>query len=359
MALLSAYCMEGLFTRLSWVDTRLRPLAFKPLMGTHYSRLLIGGFCVLAMGVSLVENIQFAFPFPNSAMHVPAVYYEMARDPVPGLVLALPVYPRGSDEYYQIIHHRGLVDGNPIRASLPMVLSIENVPYLSYFDPVDDDIARDPTAPQDVGFGEVFPISVTFRQGLEDKGIRYVVYNTEYLSLVQPWMRTFLDQQLGTPIYDNASEHLAVWRINPSAPPPNTYTYSMGSGWLSGLGATSDHHLIRSIQQDGQLIIETPHAGPVHVTLKAFAQLLPKTMVLSLNGHVILTHSFATPFAPETLDLGNLVLRSGTNILQVHSDEGCTVPAQLYPNSSSDQRCFSFTILQIQAQPIQSVSASS
>jgi hypothetical protein len=192
---------------------------------------------------------------------------------------------------------------------------------------------------------------VTFKQGLEDKGIRYVVYNTESEMLVQPWMGTFLRQQLGTPFYDDASEHLTVWRIDPTTVAPDTILYSMGDGWLPGLGATSDHQLTRSVQQDGQLIITAPHAGPLHVTITAFAQLLPKTMVVTLDGHPMVTHTFAQPYVRETVDLGILHLHAGANMIQIHAREGCTIPEQLYPNSSSDTRCFSFTVMRVQGLP--------
>src|SRR5258708_30152297 len=105
-----------------------------------------------------------------------------------------------------------LVGGYSERESLPMIRSIENVPYLSFLYSFDSPIARDPAAPTLISHGDVYPISVTFRQGLEASGIRYVVYNswvvpvpagypvldTAYPTVLKPWMRPFLLHELAT-----------------------------------------------------------------------------------------------------------------------------------------------------------------
>lgn len=348
LALLAGVTLDSVFARLRRVDVVLR--APRWLSAVPYSRVAYGALCVVAMGLSLFENTQFSLPYPSAAVHVPELYYEMAHDPTPGLVLMLPIYPRGSDHYYQIIHQRALVDGYPIRTSVPMLRSIENVPYLSYFDPVDEAVARDANMPQDGGFGDIYPITVSFKQGLEEHGIRYVVYTAQDATLVQPWMPQFLRQRLGTPFYDNPAESLLAWRLDPMPPAAGVYRFTMGDGWLVGLGATTDHVLMRSVQQNGQLLIDAPHAGPAHLELTAFAQLLPKTLVLSLNGHTILTRRFPQAFQQQTLDLGMLPLKAGTNVLLIHSVEGCSIPEQVVPGSG-DPRCFSFSIMNVRMLP--------
>jgi hypothetical protein len=311
------------------------------------------------MASSLAEHIQFSLPFPSTTVHVPAVYYQMAADPTPGLVLSLPIYPRGSDEYYQTIHHRGLVGGYDNRVSLPMIRSIENVPYLSFLDPNDGPIATDPRAPELIALGDIYPLAVTFKQGLEERGVRYVVFtqpvaptNPAYPTLdpqypldVKPWMRAFLLQQLGTPVYDDSTEGVTAWRLDPAPPAPGLVRFSMGMGWLPGLSATSDGHLVRYVEQDGQLLIDAPQAGPLDLTVTAFAEGAPRTMLVSLNGRAVLTHRFAGARQPETLDLGMLQLTAGNNTLQLHSLGGCPAYSQTDPQYS-DLRCFA--IVQVQ-----------
>lgn len=362
LALLAAYTIESLAHVFGRLDLRLRPIA-----GARASRLALIGFCVVAMGLSLAEHIQFAFPFPTSTVHVPAIYYQMAADPTPGAVLSLPVYPRGTDHFYQIIHDRPLIGGYSERESLPMERSIENVPYLSFLYPFDSPIAGDPAAPSLVSHGDVYPITITFKQGLEQAGIRYVVYNSwvasirpnypeldpRYPTIVKPWMRQFLLQQLGAPIYDNAAEGVTAWRLNPTTSPSSAsqvYRYTMGTGWLPGLFATTDEtQLVRYIQQDGQLLINAPYPGPLHLTMTASAQGSPRTMILTLNGQVVFTHHFTQAFQMETFDLGSLPLKQGTNVLQMHSVEGCPAYSKTDPRYT-DLRCFGVSQIQMPGQ---------
>src|SRR5260370_9254970 len=99
----------------------------------------------------------------------------MAADPVPGLVLTLPVYPRGTDLVYQTIHHRGLVGGYPVRTSYSMIRSFENVPYVSLFDWSDSAVASDPFAADENALHDIFPLPESFKQGLQEYGIRYII----------------------------------------------------------------------------------------------------------------------------------------------------------------------------------------
>ena len=352
LALLAAYTIDSLADVFGRLDLRWGPRA-----GARMSRVALVGFCVVAMGASLAEHIQFAFPFPSSPVHIPAIYYQMAADPTPGYVLSLPLFPRGSDQYFQTIHHRPLIGGYVERESLPMVRSIENVPYLSFLYPFDSPIAKDPAAPNLVSLGDVYPITVTFKQGLEEAGVRYVVYQSRdiFSDIDKPWMRGFLVQQLGTPMYDNANEGVTAWRLDPgssTASSSSVYRFTMGAGWLPGLLATTDKtHLLRYIQQDAQLIINAPQTGPLHLTLTAFSQGIPRTLVLRLNGQVILTHQFTLALQMETLDLGYLFLKQGSNVLELHSIEGC--PANSTPGGgSSDQPCFGVSQLQMPDQPV-------
>jgi hypothetical protein len=54
-------------------------------------------------------------------------------------------------------------------------------------------------------------------------------------------MKTFLLQQLGTPFYDNHTEGLTAWRIDPGQPDPHVYRLPMGTGRLPGLNDIDGH----------------------------------------------------------------------------------------------------------------------
>lgn len=304
---------------------------------------------IVLMAASLAENIQFGIPYPITPIHVPAIYQEMAADPVPGLVLTLPVYFRGDDMYYQTIHHRGIVTGYPIRASYPMMQSVEDIPYVSLFDWPNSSIANDPSADVEGRLHDIFPLTETFKQGLQQYGIRYVVLRTDLNPPVatQPWMRPFLIQQLGAPIYDSSADHTTAWRIEPGAVDPNRYQFTLGPGWQPGL-RVRNNNLIRTVLQDAQVYISAPRAATEHLLITASAAAAPHTMVISLNGAIINTTAFAHTDVAQTVDLGTVTLHAGQNVLEMKSVQPCATPIPGIAVPTLDPNCAAFDVSQIE-----------
>jgi hypothetical protein len=355
VCMLAGYGLTSIFAAVPAILRALGTTAWRS-QATALNQVAVMVLGILVMLTSLAENIQFGFPYPITSIHVPALYTEMGADPVPGLVLDLPVYPRGTDHFYQTIHHRALVGGYAIRESYPMALTIDNVPYLSLLDSSHGNVAHDPNAPSDVGLHDIFPLQQTFLQGLQRGHIRYVVLHAVHPVPrpwpVFPWMRDFLNQQLGTPIYDNSSEGLTAWRIDPGTPAPPSYRFVLGNGWIPGL-EIADHHLVRMVQQDAHLFIDVPKAGSYHLSLEASAVLKPRTMVVNLNSALIQTVRLSQLGVPQTIDLGDVVLHPGENVLLIHvGDGGCVVPFEVNP-SDPDPRCYGFGVEQVQMTPLE------
>ncbi len=283
----------------------------------------------LVLVASLAENIQGGFPLPSTPIQTPSFYSQVAANHDDGLLLDLPLYPRGLDHYYQIIHQKPLVGGYPLRMTTDMMLSLENVPYLSYFDLYPElyrtEVAWSPsTTPDDVRLGDIYPVPATFRQALQEFNIRHVVLHHDFPS-TYPWMRAYLISELGTPDYDSDTFGLTAWHIDPpTAPQPARYRFALGTGWSGGIIVQPDHqHVERDMQQDAQILIDAPQSGVQHLSVTAFAATNATVMEVTLNGEPLSQVAFDQG-SPKTVDLGAITLRQGRNVMQFHSQAGCT-----------------------------------
>lgn len=354
VCVLAAYGLDHLFARVR------RYVA----AGAGSARLRRAGvLAVPALGAlvicaSLAESIQFSVPYPFTHVPVPVVYEQMAADPVPGLVLTLPIYPKGLDMYYQTIYHRGLVTGYPIRTTFTMERTFENIPGVSFFDWPDSAPPKDPTADADGELHDIFPLQETLLQGLQANHIRYVVLRYDTTGLkppffppVLPWMKPWLEQQLGTPFYDNSAENLTVWRIDPAPLDPALTRFTMGVGWLPGLKVYQGQ-IVRGIAQDAQLTISVPQAMTARMVLRVAAVDAPRTLAVSLNGVVVRTQALDPPDAFQSVDLGVVQLHAGDNVLHFADTQPCVDPGATYP-ATLDPTCLAFRMASLQMLPAQ------
>jgi hypothetical protein len=342
ICVLAAYGLAALFDR-------VRAYAASRSPSSHVPRAAVVAVGVLVICASLAENIQFAFPYPYAYVAVPSVYQQMASDPVPGYVLTLPVYPKGLDQYYQTIYHRGLVTGYPIRTTFPMIRTFENIPEVSLFDWPDSAVANDTYADTYGELHDVFPLQETLLQGLQENHIRYVLLRADTTGFtgkvfppIQPWMKPLLEQQLGGPLYDNATEGLTVWRVAPGTVDSNVTRFKMGDGWMPGLKVVNGE-VVRGILQDGELDVSVPQATTQHLTLTALSHGRPRSMAVSVNGTVIKTIDFTQPNQFLTTDLGVVTLHAGENVLHFAGTQACIDPGATFP-ATLDAQCLLFQV---------------
>jgi hypothetical protein len=344
---LAAYGLAALFARArAYLDahrdapTRLRYAAV-PALG------------VVVICASLAESIPFSFPYPFTYAPIPPVFQQMADDPVPGLVLTLPVYPKGQDMFYQTITHRGLVTGYPIRTTYPMIRTFENIPGVSLFDWPDTVQANDPAADDQGELHDVFPLRETMLQGLQANGIRYVVLRADTTGptgrafpAILPWMRPYLERALGNPFYGSSAYGLWVWRIPRAAADPGVIRFAMGDGWMPGL-QVGDNQVERRILQDGELDVTVPVATTTDLVITAMSVTIPRHMAVSVNGSLLKTVDLATPGTMQTVDLGVTTLRAGKNVLHFADTQECVDPGASYPHTL-DPKCISFEVASLQ-----------
>jgi hypothetical protein len=351
VCVLAAYGLAALFDR-------VQAYAASRSTSPRVPRAAVVAVGVLVICASLTENIQFAFPYPFAYVPVPAVYYQMAADPVPGLVLTLPVLGEGLDMYYQTIYQRGLVEGRPIRESYTMIRTFENIPEVSLLDRYDGNVAGDAHADTDGELHDVFPLQETMLQGLQENHIRYVVLRSDTTGFtgkvfppIQPWMKPFLEQQLGMPFYNNAAEGLTVWRIPPGALDPNVTRFRMGAGWMPGLKVVKGT-VARGILDDGELDVYVPRATTEHLSLTALSHGLPRSMAVSVNGKVVATIDFTQPNQFQTTDLGTVTLHAGENVLHFAATRACVDPGATFP-ATLDAQCLLFQVAALHMDAVQ------
>jgi hypothetical protein len=347
VCMLAAFGLAALLARLRTV------LDAHPAIPPRVRLAALPALCALLIAGSLAENIQFGFPYPFTHIAIPPLYQQMADEPVPGLVLTLPIYPHGSDMFYQTIHHRGLVTGYPIRTTYPMIRTFENIPGVSLFDWPDTFMTGDPIA-DDQGFlHDIFPQQETLLQGLQANHIRYVVLRADTTGAagvafppIEPWMRPYLEQALGAPFYDSSAFGVTAWRIPQVATAPNLTHFVMGDGWMPGL-QIADNQMTRRILQDAELDVYLPKTLTTDLSLAAMAVSMPRSMVVSVNGSVAKVVDFTSPGVLQTVDIGTVTLHAGENVLHFASTQQCVDLAANYP-PTLDPTCLAFHVSSIQ-----------
>ena len=226
-----------------------------------------------------------------------------------------------------------------------MILSVENLPYMAAF--MYPDLAGNSAA-----YGQdIYPYNVNFKTALEEKGITYVVLHQNPAFRPQDFatMQTFLQAQLGEPIYNNQVEQVVGWHLplNPARnQPPTTFRFTRGTGWLTHRVAFDGSYLERFVSQDGQILVQAPVAGLQTLSLVARPFYKPLTLELRLNGQPVETVSLSHPGQTQAITFKPLNFNQGQNTLEIHSVEGCQ-PHYLYEPESRDPACYAFGIQQV------------
>ncbi len=305
--------------------------------------LLAGGLMLFAS----LENMVYPWPLPTAEAKIPEIYRQIAAEPGNFLVMELPLAPLSPPLYYQTVYNKPMVGGYPSRISNRMSLSFDKVPYLGMFNPAESSGVMDGAAAK--GPSDIFPLDISFRQALQQSNIRYVLLRSypggkRFFT----WMRPYLESNLGAPIYQNDDEGpLLAWKVEAGppipAPAPGAFRIRLGDGWNAGLGKGEDGRLLRLAEQDARLLIEAGNAAPATLKLKLTPYIRPQIIEVRLNGQIVGRIEGKKEWQPLEATLPNLNLKSGQNILELHSVEGCLIAADYIPKSP-DRRCISFAV---------------
>jgi hypothetical protein len=336
LAVMAAIALAWLFEKIA---------AIKPPNRLNFA------LAVLIMLVAFAESTVYPFPMPTTAVTSPPIYRQIAAEPDDFLVLELPLAPLSLPMYYQTHHQKRLVGGYPLRLSNRMTLSFDQTPYLSLFNPAESSAMMD-------GFGanlanpEIFPLDVSFKQTLQISNIRYVILRSYPQGRrFFRWMRPYLEKQLGTPAWmenDRPDQDpLLVWRIEAGNPLPpvsaDNLRVRLGDGWNAGLGISDGGKLQRVLRQDAKILIESGSPKTVNLSMSFTPVIRPQTLELRLNGQVVATVKGEKEWLNYPVTGVSLPLRSGQNVLELHSKEGCLVAAEYIPDSP-DLRCISLFV---------------
>jgi hypothetical protein len=318
---------------------------------TQHFRFILhpSSFILLALALSLAENLTYALPMATDAVTIPQIYRQIAAEPGDFLVLDLPLGPRSQPLYYQTFDQKRLVGGQSNRISNRMSLSWDQATYLGMFNPAESSaVINNGQALKAPGGPDIFPLDLTFKQMLAENKIGYVTLRTSRPAFA--WMQDYLVQQLGPPTSQEMvqGEKLLAWRLLPLASPApapvpaGSYRIRLGDGWNAGLGKSDNGQLLRLVEQDGKLLVTPGAAGPANLALQITPYIRPQTIEVRLNGQTAGRVEGKEPWKPLAINVP-LNLKAGQNIIELHSVEGCLHPVDYIPNSP-DLRCISFAV---------------
>ncbi len=325
-------------------------------------RIIMIGLLAFFLTISLAEHMVWAFPYPATAIPTSELYPQIAADPIPGLVLDLPLQTTSPyqslftirNQYYQTLHHKPIVGGVAPRTSELLLSSITNIPYLAEFKLLLNGKAAEAQ-------GEIYPTKISFKQGLQENRVRYVIlrrnFDTPFYSpILGPAvfeqtnydnLNRFLQADLGQPFYQSEAENITAWKIEPIPPPdPTRYQFKLGSGWAIGM-KLHDAKIERLVEQKSQLLISAPQVSKQPLRFTATSYFKPMTLQVRLNGVLVNTTRFDQPSQTQMIDLGQIELKPGQNILEFDAPEGCSRPST-FSDQTSDTRCYSFGIGQLE-----------
>jgi hypothetical protein len=321
---------------------------------------------VLALtAAALVPSLLFGYGLTALPVQVPELYRVLAAMRDDGTVMELPP-GAGSSQFFQTVSHKRLAAGIVPRLPDPAALQLENVPYYSLLAEGWPLPASD-TSPE-AGAADVYPLG-GFATGLSAHGIAYVVLHR--LTCIEPaalWpcgevanyasASRFLDDTLGQPFFAGAASGLTAWRVAaapPAAAPPGPdrpLAYSLGPGWIPSLGRLTDGEPWRVMGPAARVDVDAAAAAEGHLVIRASSFARPMTLAVSLDGRPL--GAFALPVGvPTDVDLGQVALRAGPNLLDLRSRQGCIVPLDLDPRSYAPDvtgvgyRCVSFAVERI------------
>jgi len=329
-SLLAAFALDAVFSFVRFKLQWLRRGAQTILAGVLMSGQLAGA-------------ILYALPYPASLAPVPEVYKEIAVDGDSFLVLELPIFQEGSYEYYQTTSHRPTADGYLARIPINAWNSVQTVPYLSQLmDSIPSQLREQPEGKQ----LEIYPLNVSFKAGLREKHIKYVLLHPNYDQSNFQRNYQFLGNNLGTPFYRNEKENIIGWKVESGSSDPTTSRIRLGNeGWLPDMWPNIENKAERVVRQDGRLNLYVPTEQMQILRFKALAMFKPTTMEVRLNGVAVKNVYFSKADQLQTIE-ALVKLKAGENIVELHAVENCAVAHDFDP-ANPDTRCLAFGVQEV------------
>ena len=277
---------------------------------------------ILTSIIGFVILFEFSMiPFSSYTEPIPSIYEEIKNDESKFVVLPVPIGGTGdsmlmSDPrilYHQLHHEKPIYGGYESRVSYETMESTRTY-FLNMFHILgsDNDAIKQDLAIHGLALFDYFDI-------------KYVTLHKELTSLnrearITQLMSEILNENI--PIYEDSK--IVVYKI----PKPNSLEpfLLLGSDWHHFKNCRGEIEKIydcnaRTTTKNSEILIVNPTNSDVGITLNLVLSSVgnKKTMTVSVNNEKL--NTFDIPAIPTNIQIENLILASGVNIVTLDTDE--------------------------------------
>ena len=277
---------------------------------------------ILTSIIGFVILFEFSMiPFSSYTEPIPSIYEEIKNDESKFVVLPVPIGGTGDDMlmsdprilYHQLHHEKPIYGGYESRVNVDTMRNTQSY-FLNMFHILGnrDDIVKQDLAIHGLSLFDYFDIKyVTLHKELTRPA---KVVKTEKIML------EILNED--APIYED--EKMAVYKI----PEPNSLEpfLLLGSDWHHFKSCKGEIEKIhdcnaRTSMKNSEILIVNPTNSDMDVTLNLVLSSVEnkKTMTVSLNNEKL--NTFDIPITPINIQIENLILASGVNVVTLDADE--------------------------------------
>ena len=263
---------------------------------------------VLTTIIGFVILFEFSMiPFPSFSEPIPSVYEEIKNDESKFAVLAAPIGGTGDMRlmsnpeilYHQIYHEKPIYGGFESRIPLD-ILDETQTYFLNMFHKYGskNDIIKQDLTIHGLSLFDHFDIKYLTVHKTAALGTTKVIDINKLMSEI-------LNENV--PIYQD--DKMVVYKI----PKPNSLKpfLLLGSGWH----AFDPENHVRATMKNSEILIVNPTNSELYVTLNVVLSSAEnkKTMVVSINNEKL--NTFDIPTAPTDIQIEDLILKPGINIV--------------------------------------------
>jgi hypothetical protein len=269
---------------------------------------------VLTTIIGFVILFEFSMiPFPSFSEPIPSVYEEIKNDESKFAVLAAPIGGTGDMRlmsnpeilYHQIYHEKPIYGGFESRIPLDTLDETQTY-FLNMFHKYGskNDIIKQDLAIHGLSLFDHFDIKYLTVHKTAALGTTKVIDINKLMSEI-------LNENV--PIYQD--DKMVVYKI----PKPNSLKpfLLLGSGWH----AFDPENHVRATMKNSEILIVNPTNSELYVTLNVVLSSAEnkKTMVVSINNEKL--NTFDIPTAPTDIQIEDLILKPGINIVTFDTNE--------------------------------------
>ena len=269
---------------------------------------------VLTTIIGFVILFEFSMiPFPSFSEPIPSVYEEIKNDESKFAVLAAPIGGTGDMRlmsnpeilYHQIYHEKPIYGGFESRIPLD-ILDETRTYFFNMFHKYGskNDIIKQDLAIHGLSLFDHFDIKYLTVHKTAALGTAKVIDINKLMSEI-------LNENV--PIYQD--DKMVVYKI----PKPNSLKpfLLLGSGWH----AFDPENHVRATMKNSEILIVNPTNSELYVTLNVVLSSAEnkKTMVVSINNEKL--NTFDIPTAPTDIQIEDLILKPGINIVTFDTNE--------------------------------------